>query len=400
MRTTRTRKPRGGAVVETAVLMIALIPLIMYTFYLSDLLFYHLDQDEAVYSSSWDFLSFDYRHIGEKDVYVADPQPNQMVPGTTIPGWVTRSNRWTYGDHTSAYNTYKDWGWDLNQSDHHQALAAHECWLANKNAGVQDKAEEVTCMSVRKAGGVVDWGNPDGTMALTFGAISGTVYACRARIGVENYFLPTKFLNFGKKNKAGDVGLTPDLDSGAMKRYVQPTGSGSSRNTTITDNAANDAFMFPVGSFRVMHDPWALNWVRSSVDPTHYPRDRSSDHVFVDPEKHPLNIVDSDEITRWTLTPFGLYAVSKLKGKPYDFLDKMVNDKMATKSLGNLEPAGVGGDILYTPPVAFNKARDKDYGNNISNSDKLYSGGYKDSRAPSMTGASATDYLREDESKW
>jgi hypothetical protein len=400
MMTSRTRKPRGGAAVETAIMMIALIPLIMYSFYLSDLLFYHLDQDEAVYSTPWDFLSFDYRHIGEKDTYVGDPQPHAPADDKNIPSYVTKAARFTYGDHTSAFNDYSTT--DLDKNQHHQALAAHECWLANEdNDKSTNSGQQVTCWPVIK-NSIIDTGNPAPNYPnnAALGALTGKVYACRARLGVENYFLPKNFLNFGKKNKAGNVGLTPDLDStGAeMKRYK------SNPNTAdVHTNAKGDAYMLPEGNFRVMHDSWALNYVRSSTDIFHYPRDQKSEHVEVDPDKHPLNMVDQDEITRWTMVPFGLFAVVQLKGKPYDFLGKMVSAKFATSGGGPLKSMlGVDGtgDTLFTPPVTFNKVKDKDYKNLSSASDGQYPSGWRDSRAPGMAQGAAGDYLRQPASQW
>ncbi len=400
MTTFRTRKPRGGAAVETAVMLIALIPLIMCSFYLQDLLFYHLDQDEGVYSSTWDFLSFDYRHIGEKDAYKGDPNPHAAADAKNIPSYVTKANRFTYGDHTSAYNNYGSE--DMDSYQHHQALAAHECWLANENGGAADnQGQQITCWSV--SNNTIDIGNPSPIYPnnIALGALTGNVYACRGRLGVENYFLPKKFLNFGKKNKAGNVGLTPDLDSGEMKRYDVPTGSGAT--TTIHDNAKNDSYLLPEGVFRVMHDSWALNYVRSSTDLTHYPRDQKSEHVEVDPEKHPLNMIDMDEITRWTMVPFGLFAVQQLSGKPYDFLGKMVQQKFAKSGGGPLKsPLGIDGtgDTLMTPPITFNKQKDKDYENASSASGGQYPSGWKDQRASGMSQGAATDYLRQPDTQW
>jgi hypothetical protein len=404
MRTARTREPRGGATVETAVMMIALVPLIMYTFYLSDLVFYHLDQDEAVYSSAWDFLSFDYRHLqAGASKGASSPKNNPEPTGATTVDWVSHSNRRTYADHSSAFNTYGDPAKDANDTDHHQALAAHECWFANANGGDQNNmGEQVTCrreFGGLGGGGITDYGSPAGEYSLTLAKDTGGIYNCRARIGVENYFLPTVFLNFGKKNKAGNVGLTPDLDSGEMKRYVAPTGSGTQRGDTITKNAEGDAFMFPVGSFAVMHDSWALNWVRDdNILSGKYPRDRSSAHVDIDPAKHPLNLtLNFDEISRWTMVPMGMVAayLNPVSSAPYTFLSDMVNNNMSTSALGKLEPAGVlGGDILETPPIAWNKKRDFAI-------QGQYGSGWKDSRQAGMIGSGvATDYLRLAESDW
>ena len=62
------RTPRGSAAVELAALMITLVPLAMYTLYLEDLLFYHLDQQETVVSTPWDFVHGDYRKVARTQI--------------------------------------------------------------------------------------------------------------------------------------------------------------------------------------------------------------------------------------------------------------------------------------------------------------------------------------------
>ncbi len=366
------RQPRGAAAVETAVLMIILVPLIMYQLFLSDLLAYRLDQDEAVYSSTWDFFSYDYRHNdkakmkGEADVDT--PSADDLV------SWTSLNVRKTYFDHSSAYNNYGDSSADANDNTHHQALAAHECWLANKTGDQSlGRGEQVTCWTVGQPG------VPD----PIFGFMpQGSMYACRARLGVQNYFIPSKFLNFGK------VAMTPDVGSSGQMKHWTP-------GSDVHGNAPGDPYMFPESSFAVLHDPWAFNYVRSdAVTSGKYPRDRSSNHVTIDPQKHPLNLLtDFDEMSRWMMVPFGLYTSAYLlPGRPpYRFLQQMQSDKFGKMALGILEPAGVGGDILSTAPVAWKKAKDNNFGGQ-------YASGWRDSRASGLSGPDL--YMRRQTNQW
>ena len=54
------RAPRGQAAVELAVSLIIIMPLVFYSLFLADLTAYRLDQSEAVYSTSWDFMMHNY----------------------------------------------------------------------------------------------------------------------------------------------------------------------------------------------------------------------------------------------------------------------------------------------------------------------------------------------------
>ena len=109
-----TRSRRGGATVELAVLMIVLIPSILYTMYLEDLLFYKFDLEETVVSTPWDFSNHDYR----------------KKKGNEITGSVRQAAMQTFWDHTSAWNSYENPNYDAKETIHHQSMAAHQCWLA------------------------------------------------------------------------------------------------------------------------------------------------------------------------------------------------------------------------------------------------------------------------------
>jgi hypothetical protein len=368
------RQPRGGAAVETAVLMIALIPLIMYQFFLSDLLQYRLNQDEAVYSAAWDFLSYDYRHL-DKDIMVGEANSDTPTAPDLV-SWTSLNVRQTYYDHSSAYNNYGSPSTDADSLKHHQALAAHECWLANRGGDpAVGRGEQVTCWNDEPGGILNGAGIADRIFRLM---PRGGLYACRARLGVQNYFLPTKFLNFGK------VKMSPDLATGGqMKRYT----AGSD----VHANAGGDPYMFPEGRFAVLHDPWAFNYVKTSLV-INYPRDRTSGHTSINPEMHPLNLAPNmDEFTRWMMVPFGLYATASLRTAQNDFLDELANRDFVDTAIGRDGAPISGGDAIYTPPVAWHPAKDHRY------SDQFPSG-WRDSRSSGMV--NQNQYMRRATNSW
>ncbi|RME26734.1 MAG: hypothetical protein D6806_05715, partial [Deltaproteobacteria bacterium] len=53
---------RGAAMVELAVLMLALLPMILLPLYFQDTMFYKLNLQERVFTTAWDFAFADYNH--------------------------------------------------------------------------------------------------------------------------------------------------------------------------------------------------------------------------------------------------------------------------------------------------------------------------------------------------
>jgi hypothetical protein len=156
------RARRGQAMVELAISMLVIVPVIMYILFIDDLLRAKLDLEEAVMTAPWEYARVDF----EK--------------GAAGNG-VRSAIRLSWCDHTTAYNSYNR-TYDCDNTIHHVALTAHECWLT---AG----AKQVTC-SVDK-----DFGKLDGL--LTAGTAhdnwtKGGLVRCSARLGVINYYLPMK----------------------------------------------------------------------------------------------------------------------------------------------------------------------------------------------------------------
>ena len=304
------RTPRGSAAVELAALMITLVPLAMYTLYLEDLLFYHLDQQETVVSTPWDFVHGDYRKVAR----------------TQILGNAQTLTKQTYWDHTSAWNTYADATADGHDTKHHQALAAHQCWMAIGG-------KQVEC----------EWNGSLGLGAETdsvFDRNRGGLVSCGAILGVQNYFLPDKLIGGAK------------ITYGNSKRFTGQSGDGK-----IHDNAHEDTWLFAEERSGMLQDSWAINRVRGS-DP------------------------NSGGEPEWAGWMTEAYQNAGNAQNRFDTAMKVASD-LANNSdflaqgqgAGNGSPAATDGigDDLRTPPLAFKVDPTAKF-------DPFYPSGYRDER--------------------
>lgn len=282
---TRLRAPRGGAAVETAVLMIVLMPLIMYTLFLEDLLAYKLDEQETVVSVPWDLLHHDYMKNSSSDIL----------------GQARQAGMQTYWDHTSAWNTYSNPNHDAQDKDHHQALAAHQCWLAQGG-------EEVAC----------EWENSTGVLIepklMPFN--KGGKVTCHAILGVENYFLPQQLFQWWGRNP-----LTK------QKRHT---------SDDIHGNAASDPYTFPKEYFSVLHDPWALNHIKNT-NPMSHPSEMA----------HPFFLRENV-----------FYQADRNTDKAIDFVDGLIDDEILTDQA---KYDGMGDNIEATPPLAWKEDPEREF---------------------------------------
>lgn len=186
--TLQSNRRRGAAAVELAVSMIFLVPLIMYMFFLQDMLIMKLNGQEAAVQATWDFAVVNYGAAvrGES--------------GDNGAWGISRRSRWTYCDHTSAYDSYQQ-GYDCNDQIHHKAMSAHECWIGNDGS----YSGQVYC--------VFD-GEPLNVQGQTAGAVAGFgqggAVRCYSRLGIMNYYLPNKFLTTFRKSQGGGFGVNVD----------------------------------------------------------------------------------------------------------------------------------------------------------------------------------------------
>lgn len=332
------RAPRGGAAVELAVLMVMLVPLAMYTLYLEDLLFYKLDQQETVVSSAWDFVHADYRHGDQPR------QIGQMVRGLT---------RQTYWDHTSAWNTYSNPRADGSDAKHHQALAAHQCWLAQGGQQLQCDVDGTV-----GDGQEIEPRYTTGDKGPKTGLLS-----CDAILGVQNYFLPEHFLGHAVAYS---------------KRWV-----GKSGDAAIHTNAHSDAWTFPKETAAMVHDSWALNWLKNAGQPA---RGHNNIKTILDPAHHYQN--KQSEWNDWIVSVYTEEGRDAFDAAG-TFVDGLIDDEFLTDSAKN---DGLGDD-LETPPLAFQENPSEDFGG-------FQPSGWADERVAKTGSTRQKGYMGMPDSTW
>jgi hypothetical protein len=348
---------RGSATVETAILMVVLVPLVMYTLFLEDLLYYKLEMEEVVMSGPWDVLQLDYRHGSQGKGSQGDLQKLMKASQQLV--------RQTYWDHSSAYNTYADPGFDGTDQRHHVALTAHQCWLAQGG-------EQLTCTWDQQVG-VGD--ETDATFSKYLQGAGGKKLSCSARLGVQNYFLPTKFMNFWAQQDVTDQQV--HVAAGDM--------------SNIHAEAAGDPYVFPRETFSVVHDPWALDWVKNNGGGT------AQKHDPVNAANHPGD--RSSELEQWVQAGYQANvstdkAMPSGGGQSNDFLSAAV-DKELLKGPKDSSPAAMDGmgDDLTTAPVSWDPAPDHEFSG-------AYASGWSDQRVQDTENARQKSYFGVADTSW
>ncbi|MCP3058438.1 hypothetical protein LXT21_06620 [Myxococcus sp. K38C18041901] len=172
---TGSRFERGAAAVETALCMLVIIPVFMYAIFLDDLLKHVLDAQETVVSTVWDYAVSDY---------AAEPEGGESFAGF---GQTQGLARRMFCDHESGLDSYGSGNGpecDTDDVSHHQEVVAHACWL-------HPGAKQVYCSVDQNAVG--SYGvTLHGSYMQQFN--KGGLIRCSARSGVQNYLLPTTFL--------------------------------------------------------------------------------------------------------------------------------------------------------------------------------------------------------------
>lgn len=326
------RRFRGAATTETAVLMLVLVPLIFYTLFLEDVLIYKLDLAESVFTSVWDFAHNDYRH-----------QQN-IAPS------MQHFNRLTYADHSSAWNTYSNEEYDKTSTEHHQSLAAHECWLAQG-------AEQITCTLDPSVGQQI---------ASEFQQFNrGGQGTCKAILGVENYFIPQKLFQWFAKQ-----------DLTQQKRWTGGPGTAD-----IHGNAQQDPYVFPEETFSALFDPWALNWIKSAGS-----NDTGTGHSAEGMHgSHPQD--QGSEWTSWMKKEYSDRGNYVQKAKAF------ADDAIQKKVLSNLATMDVIGDNLDTPPLAWNSQPQRQVQGYTTS-------GWQDQRHQNTQRAMQNAYMGKNENEW
>lgn len=239
MRTAR-HSQRGAASVEAAISMLVIIPAFLYALFLDDLLRYAADQQEAVLSTPWDFITQDYTKPGTQGL--------KKNPSTAPIGGATEVQhqaRLMFCDHESSGDSY-DQGQDCDAEDHHngKALSGHVCWL-------NDGAHQVTCEDPDTSLG--GYSDPVFSGYKSKFGDNGGLFECHGQEVVENYLMPKGFL----QEFAGTTELA--------KKNWSKEGSGVHDNAKA--GAKQTAYYLAPDHFAVMVDPWALNEPNMEIKP-------------------------------------------------------------------------------------------------------------------------------------
>ncbi|HEX5748583.1 MAG TPA: hypothetical protein VFZ09_20250 [Archangium sp.] len=179
-----SRRRRGAALTETALLMIVLIPLLLYALFLIDAAFMKLDLQETVVSGLWDF-SVRNSESGSRDEDF---------------GQIQRAVRATYSDHTSAiddgaevnnpgYGEVERIRGNHNHQKHHKIyFAAQYTFRFDANVGPDTQFQ---CTLSGDSGVTSD---PTGLMSAfaSSGYNVGGQVRCNATGYIYNYLIPEK----------------------------------------------------------------------------------------------------------------------------------------------------------------------------------------------------------------
>ena len=252
------RLGRGQATVEMSIAVIILVPTIMYTLFLEDLLYFKLEMYETVSSPAWDYLGLNYnKEDPDLAKFLGDDGFNTGAPA--YKGWLNgRYARLTYCDHTSAYNSYDI---DFECGDNHHdgtTTTAHQCWIVPDAKQVGCQLVKDTYLAGASLPGMSDW---DGTYN------KGGVLQCGARLGVMNFFLPNKLFTWSEKRNANDksyqVSTKNRYKSGNDDRQGDDA-HGNAASGKGVDSAGSGDIIMAAQEFAVLHDPWATNYPPNS----------------------------------------------------------------------------------------------------------------------------------------
>ncbi|MGV3621854.1 MAG: hypothetical protein ACO1OB_13605 [Archangium sp.] len=366
---------RGAAAVETAVTTIVLVPLILYTLFLEDLLYYRLENQEPTIVAGWDYLTNNYMKAGDKRD-------------------IGRLNRLKYCDHTAAYDSYEqpydctgtDTGpsgnedsgggsqsYDVggsaggNDRGHHNATAAHQCWI------VEGGADQVRC-TVSKGNDATLFREQAAVLYSQSGWNQGGTVQCNARLGVMNYMLPNKVWGLmGMTGSGSDKAISSkgrnNAGAGDSATFDQIQSKTSDTSVHADKSNTANAWILRQESFGVMADPWALNLVDEKVEPS----TGSPITSFIKPGQIP-----GQDIHHPLLDRSGHYYNDYMKDgnkAAKDYFDQMTDFLQDSMVFGaNMDGLGpLGGDKPDTLPVYWDK--DVQRSNNGGKAS-----GYEDSR--------------------
>lgn len=341
MKTLRSRRHRGQAAVELALLSLIIIPVFLYIIFLDDLLRFKQDQQEAIIASTWDFTTLNYDHqtqTSPSKLYIPASGSNSHI---TV---VQTFNRYSWADHTSATPRFED---KTGKGEyHHLAVGAHQCWIVG---GLQN---QVTCtqvdqnMAANFVGDLTGAGITNARIRVRDFVHNGTggQYQCTGRVGVINNYLPSGNLwGFSNEELTRTKFHGKQSDNGS----IDFNGTGVHSFTT-----ASEAYHFPADTFSVVTHPWAMT-DQNDVSPTDMfrmvgaPFSTSMGTVGVPLYDRVVQVYNSGGPMGFitAATQYPIQAISQQLISPLVVLDLPI------------------GDLMLTPEVAFRKAYDPKVGN-------------------------------------
>lgn len=242
LRTRRWKGEEGGSVVETAILMVILAPMILYTFYVSELGLHLLDVQEATISTVWDLSTQSYSNIDDLPMTARSNAP------TFIDGTVAAYNRAQYGDHDSAYSGEARLGAGGKQYTGqviHTTAFAQASWCnggnCQGNSSYDTKTQAAPPRCSLQADGLSGGLGSIYATDLTGGAAyyattasAGGVATCWSKAWVFNYLLPKSLLGgFGRADKVKPIDkkthreANPESISGVVSAGGTPSGGST-----------------------------------------------------------------------------------------------------------------------------------------------------------------------------
>ncbi|WP_426747963.1 hypothetical protein VZQ01_12920 [Myxococcus faecalis] len=243
--------------------MLVIIPVFMYAIFLDDLLRHVLDAQETSLATIWDYAVSDY---------AAEPKNGESFAGFSQTQGLARQ---MYCDHESGLDSYgpgKGPECETDDDIHHQEMVAHACWL-------HPGAQEVECTVDQNAVG--NYGvTLHGPFMSQFNR--GGLIRCSARSGVQNYLLPTTFLQEFSK-----VDLAKETQSGNVHGNAKKGGPQGR-------DVARDTYMLPWERIALVTDTWALTEHQSFEPGQRQQKDRDLYHRVSFLYKHQENDGYSD----------------------------------------------------------------------------------------------------------
>lgn len=240
----------GGALVETALLMMIFVPLIMYVMFIGDAMFHLLEIQETAVASIWDYSTAPFG---------VNNEISKRISATNGQSSIDHHNKWQFVDHESSYTNFDNLQGMTNDERHHNTPFLDTTWVAtgtaqkdsSYNQYYNKNATQVVCQKQ---------GDRSFSLANVFGgtntyasrhAPSGGNYVCWAKGFVLNKILPRNFMPEFIKTEvfSGAKYASGDAHGNA--------GTAAENQQAQEKNGGSDLFMFFRARAALLADSWA-----------------------------------------------------------------------------------------------------------------------------------------------